>query len=163
MAIMSICIRAGILRKTRAIAACYTAAAGLIALAMASSGCVYRMAVQQGNFLDPVQVQQLQTGMTRAQVRFLLGTPMLPDAFKRDRWDYIYYLKQGSIKRPIERRLTVWFEGEKVARFENVGIELPRASTTTIAGAPSAPSAENPASAASAAAAPAPAAPPSGP
>ena len=39
-------------------------------------GCVYRMAIQQGNFLDVRQVEQLQVGMTRSQVRFLLGTPM---------------------------------------------------------------------------------------
>lgn len=105
--------------------------AAFLTLGGVSSGCVYRMAVQQGNFLDPAQVQQLQTGMTRAQVRFLLGTPMLPDAFEHNRWDYIYYLKLGRIQQPTERRLTVWFEGDKVARFENVGIELPKADAAT--------------------------------
>lgn len=94
-------------------------------------GCVYRMTVQQGNFLDPKQVAQLQTGMTRSQVRFLLGTPMLPDAFDRDRWDYLYYLKVGRLKKPEERRLTVFFEGDKVTRIENVGntIDAPAAET----------------------------------
>ena len=96
--------------------------AGLLLLG--SSGCVYRMTVQQGNFLDPKQVAQLQNGMTRSQVRFLLGTPMLPDAFDRDRWDYLYYQKVGRLKKPDQRRLTVFFHDDKVARFENVGTPL---------------------------------------
>jgi outer membrane protein assembly factor BamE len=98
------------------------AAAGLaLLLAAGASGCVYRMTVQQGNYLDPKQVTQLQVGMTRSQVRFLLGTPMLPDAFDRDRWDYLYYQKVGRLKKPDQRRLTVFFAEDKVARFENEG------------------------------------------
>lgn len=103
------------------------AIAGLCALVVAGSGCVYRVAVQQGNFLDPKQVAQLQTGMTRSQVRFLLGTPMLPAAFDSDRWDYVYYLKLGRRGQPVQQRLTVYFEDDRVARFENVGIVLPPA------------------------------------
>lgn len=105
------------------------AAAGLaVLLSMGASGCVYRMTVQQGNFLDPKQVSQLQVGMTRSQVRFLLGTPMLPDAFDRDRWDYLYYEKIGRLKKPDQRRLTVFFDADKVQRFENVGTPLADAS-----------------------------------
>ncbi len=98
------------------------AAAGLaLLLAGGASGCVYRMTVQQGNYLDPKQVSQLQVGMTRSQVRFLLGTPMLPDAFDRDRWDYLYYQKIGRLKKADQRRLTVFFVEEKVERVENIG------------------------------------------
>ena len=86
-----------------------------------SSGCVYRMTVQQGNFLDARQVVQVKEGMTRAQVRFLLGTPMLPDAFDRDRWDYLYYLKVGRSQKAEEQRLTIYFTDDKVSRIENVG------------------------------------------
>lgn len=128
---MSICVRPRIFRKTNPLGRSALVLTAALALALGGSGCVYRMAVQQGNFLDPAQVQQLQAGMTRAQVRFLLGTPMLPDAFNRERWDYIYYLKLGRIKRPEERRLTVWFEGDKVARFENHGIPAPKATAET--------------------------------
>jgi outer membrane protein assembly factor BamE (lipoprotein component of BamABCDE complex) len=64
--------------------------AALCASAMLS-GCVYRMNIQQGNFLEPRALSQLQVGMTRSQVRYLLGTPMVPDAFDKDRWDYLYY------------------------------------------------------------------------
>ena len=101
------------------------AGACLVALLLSGTGgCVYRMTVQQGNFLDPKQVSQLQVGMTRSQVRFLLGTPMLPDAFDRDRWDYLYYQKIGRLKKADQRRLTVFFDEDKVARFENVGTPL---------------------------------------
>jgi len=79
--------------------------------------------VQQGNYLDPRQVSQLQDGMTRSQVRFLLGTPMLPDAFDNDHWDYIYYLKLGRGGATEQRRLTVFFEDDRVARIENIGVE----------------------------------------
>lgn len=92
----------------------------LIALPLAG-GCVYRMAVQQGNYLDARQVNQVQVGMTRAQVRFLLGTPMLPPGFDNDRWDYLYTLQLRTLKRPERQRLTVYFEGDKVARIENAG------------------------------------------
>lgn len=85
------------------------------------SGCVYRMVVQQGNFLDARQVVQLKEGMTRAQVRFLLGTPMLPDAFERDRWDYLYTLDAGKGQKPVRQRLTVYFADEKVSRIDNDG------------------------------------------
>lgn len=90
----------------------------LIALGLAagSSGCVYRMAIQQGNFLDPAQVSQLENGMTRSQVAFLLGTPMIPTAFDNDRWDYFYYLKDQRLKAADTRRVTVYFKDEKVAR-----------------------------------------------
>jgi len=87
-----------------------------LALLAGSSGCVYRMAIQQGNFLDPAQVSQLENGMTRSQVAFLLGTPMIPTAFDNDRWDYFYYLKDQRLKAADTRRVTVYFKDEKVAR-----------------------------------------------
>src|SRR5256885_5341454 len=57
-------------------------------LASALSACVYRMNIQQGNYLEGKTVDQLQVGMTRSQVRYLLGTPMGPAGFDKDRWDY---------------------------------------------------------------------------
>ena len=93
-----------------------TCAAAL--LVIAGSGCVYRQDIQQGNLLDREQVDQVEVGMTRSQVRFLLGTPMVIDSFDSNRWDYIYSLQRGH-KRKIERRhLVVWFEGDKVTRIE---------------------------------------------
>src|ERR1700753_1423299 len=82
----------------------------------ASSGCVYRMNIQQGKYLEGRTVDQLQVGMTRSQVRYLLGTPMVPDAFDKQRWDYLYFFKKGRWKRPEERHLVVWFKEDKVDR-----------------------------------------------
>jgi outer membrane protein assembly factor BamE len=94
----------------------------MVALAAAgTSGCVYRMNIQQGNFLENRLVDQLKVGMTRSQVRYLLGTPMVPDAFDADRWDYLYYLKKGRLRAPEQRLLTVYFEEEKVARIDHHG------------------------------------------
>src|SRR5262249_7314991 len=86
-------------------------------LLAAASGCVYRMNIQQGNYLEARTVDQLQSGMTRNQVRYLLGTPMVPDAFNRDRWDYLYYFKRGRLTRPEERHLIVFFHEDKVEKF----------------------------------------------
>jgi outer membrane protein assembly factor BamE len=93
--------------------------ATLLVASIAMSGCVYRMTIQQGNFLEERAVTQLQVGMTRSQVRYLLGTPMVPDAFDRDRWDYMYYLKKGRLTKPDQRHLIVYFQDDKVAKFDN--------------------------------------------
>ena len=90
--------------------------------AVLASGCVYKMNIQQGNYLVPDSVSQLKEGMTRSQVRFLLGTPMVPDAFDDDRWDYYYFFSSQKFKEPLKRRLTVYFEDDKVQRFENLGV-----------------------------------------
>ncbi len=90
----------------------------LLPLAGALSGCVYRMNIQQGNFLEGRMVDQLQVGMTRSQVRYLLGTPMVPAVFDKDRWDYLYYFKKGRLQRPEERHLIVYFHEDKVEKFE---------------------------------------------
>jgi outer membrane protein assembly factor BamE len=102
----------------------------LTALLLGASGCVYRMAIQQGNFLDTSQVEQLQNGMTRSQVMFLLGTPMVPAGFDANRWDYFYYLKARQLKKPITRRLTVYFEEDKVSRIVNGDAPTPTPTPT---------------------------------
>ncbi len=97
-------------------------ALALLAVCVGLTGCVYRMDIQQGNYLDGPTVHQLKVGMTRAQVRYLLGTPMVEDVFDKDRWDYIYYFKHGHVERPIESRAIVYFHDNKVQRFtlENI-------------------------------------------
>jgi outer membrane protein assembly factor BamE len=101
----------------------------LLALAVLAAGCVYRMNIQQGNYLEGKTVDELQVGMTRSQVRYLLGTPMVPAVFDRDRWDYVYYFKHGRIHKAEERHLTVFFKEDKVTRFErdNVPNAAPQA------------------------------------
>jgi len=99
---------------------------GLIAvgLALAAVGCVYRINIQQGNFLDQAAVDTVKAGMTRSQVRYLLGTPMVADSFNKERWDYIYYLKKGRTRHVDSRRVTVYFDGDKVARLDKPSDEL---------------------------------------
>ena len=97
----------------------------VVLLALASSACVYRMDVQQGNLLDLEQVEQVEVGMTRSQVRFLLGTPMVIDSFNPERWDYIYSLRRGHERKVSRHHLVVWFEGDKVVRIEEP-IPVPR-------------------------------------
>jgi outer membrane protein assembly factor BamE len=84
----------------------------------AASGCVYRINIQQGNFLDQKAVDQVQNGMTRSQVRYLLGTPMVADSFNKSRWDYIYYLRKGRSRHVDSRRVTVYFDGDKVVNLD---------------------------------------------
>jgi outer membrane protein assembly factor BamE len=89
------------------------------------TGCVYRIDIQQGNLLEEEAIEQVQIGMTRSQVRFLLGTPMITDAFHRDRWDYTYYFRRGR-SRDIERRwFIVYFESDRVVQLERDAVVNP--------------------------------------
>ncbi len=82
-----------------------------------AAGCVYVAPVYQGNLLDQEDVDQVEVGMTRNQVRFLLGTPMLDDPFHADRWDYIFYLKVGRQDATLKRWVSVHFEDERVSQI----------------------------------------------
>ncbi len=85
--------------------------------ALARLPFVYKMPVQQGNILSEEMVDRLEPGMSRAQVRYLLGTPLLSDMFHTDRWDYIYTHRRGH--QPMERkRLTVWFEEDALIKID---------------------------------------------
>jgi len=86
----------------------------LAAAALAAGGCVYRMPIQQGNFLDPAAIAQVQPGMTQTQVRYLLGTPMVPQSFDNSRWDYDYYLKERRLQHPRRGHVTVYFRNDVV-------------------------------------------------
>lgn len=89
-----------------------------LVMAVLGAGCVYRINIQQGNFLDPKAVEQLSVGMTRSQVRYLLGTPMVPNAFDHDRWDYFFYYKHGRTRKAEQAQIIVYFEDDKVSRIE---------------------------------------------
>ena len=78
----------------------------------------YKINIQQGNFLDQEDIDQIEPGMTRSQVRFLLGTPMVADLFNENRWDYVYYLKVGRTGEIFRRHFIVYFEGDEAIRVE---------------------------------------------
>lgn len=105
---------------TRFLKTALAAAAVAAAVAGCSSdkwGFPYRAPVQQGNWITQEQVALLQPGMTREQVRFALGSPTLTSVLHADRWDYPYYFKPGYGE-PSERKFTVWFENDLLARWE---------------------------------------------
>lgn len=82
----------------------------------------YRIDIQQGNFVSSEMVRQLREGMTREQVRFLLGSPMLTDMFHAERWDYLFRLQRAN-GQLLANRVTVFFKDNRVVRFEST--ELP--------------------------------------
>lgn len=75
----------------------------------------YRIDIRQGNYVTQEMVAQLKPGMTRDQVRFILGTPLVADIFHADRWDYIYSFKPGRGELQL-RRFAVFFEDNRLAR-----------------------------------------------
>ena len=82
-----------------------------------SSGCVYRQNISQGNLIEQEDLDQVEVGMTRNQVRFLLGTPMIDDPFHADRWDYVYFLKIGRKDAAFRRWVSVVFEDGTVSEI----------------------------------------------
>lgn len=84
---------------------------------LALSACVYRANISQGNLIKQEDLDQAAVGMTKSQIRFLLGTPMIDDPFTRNRWDYVYYLKVGRRDTVQKRWVSVYFVDEKVSEI----------------------------------------------
>lgn len=95
-------------------------AAALVALLSACSFVgfpgVYKIDVEQGNIVTKEMADQLRVGMSKRQVRFILGTPLIEDTFNPDRWDYIYVKRNGT-NILDEQLLTVTFEGDTLAEI----------------------------------------------
>lgn len=95
----------------------------LAAAAFALAGCssfttwldAYTIDIQQGNYVSQDMVSQLKLGMSKEQVRFVLGTPLLTDIFHADRWDYVYYHKIPGGK-TVRRELAVFFKDGKLVQ-----------------------------------------------
>jgi outer membrane protein assembly factor BamE len=107
-----------------------------------TAGCFnyYRMDIQQGNVVNDEMLGKLRPGMSRDQVRYVLGTPLVDDPFHSDRWDYVYSFKAGGSKSTEQSRLTVYFSNNRAQRFEKDGQSFDPASVA----APAAPAAEEP-------------------
>ncbi len=85
-------------------------------LALLVSSCsIYRMDVQQGNALNNETVSQLQRGMSKEEVSSLLGNPLLQDNFRSNRWDYIYFKRNGN-KLANKQNLTLFFENDQLTQ-----------------------------------------------
>ena len=78
---------------------------------------VYRLKVTQGNYLEQEMIDKLELGMTRRQVRYVMGTPLVQDTFNPNRWDYYFNVRRGE-KQLREYKFSVFFEGDTLARWE---------------------------------------------
>ena len=85
----------------------------------AASGCVYRANISQGNLIKQEDLDQVEVGMTRTQVRFLLGTPMIDDPFHQSRWDYVYFIRIGRDPATFKRWVTIVFENDIVVEIDD--------------------------------------------
>lgn len=87
---------------------------GLLALAGCSFPGVYKIDIQQGNVVTQDMIDQLRPGMTRRQVRFIMGNPLLVDTFHANRWDYLYSLQPGGGERQQERMSILFNENDQL-------------------------------------------------
>ena len=78
----------------------------------------YRMEIQQGNLTTEKEVAQLERGMSKREVRYIMGTPLVVDPFHQNRWDYFYSYLGSRDRRPEQRRITVVFTGDVLDRLE---------------------------------------------
>ncbi len=88
---------------------------------LALSACVYRLDIKQGNYLKTDKIEQIKPGMTEAQVRLILGPPMIRDPFHPDRWDYVYYDRPSSLNENqtiVKQHVVVLFKDGKVTSID---------------------------------------------
>lgn len=97
---------------------------------------VYKIDVEQGNIVTTEMVDQLKPGMSRRQVRFILGTPLVEDPFNPDRWDYPY-VKRNGMDVLSEARLTVYFDGDTLVRYDG-DVEVDHAASEVLPDKPEA-------------------------
>lgn len=100
----------------------------LLASALASCSS-YKMDIRQGNYVTADMRSKLKLGLSKQQVKYVLGTPMINDVFHADRWDYVYLLEHAG-KLTEQQRLTLYFKGENLARIEDTAPVPPDVATT---------------------------------
>lgn len=93
----------------------------LVVLGLPACNLIYKLPTRQGNVIEQKQLDQLRTGMTPDQVRFLLGTPLASSPFRSDRWDYVGYYKspRGHV---ASRVVSLYFEEGKLARMDGIQV-----------------------------------------
>ncbi|MBL4942499.1 MAG: outer membrane protein assembly factor BamE [Colwellia sp.] len=94
----------------------------IIAVALSLSACstwVYRIDIPQGNYLEQKSIDKIQVDMTKEQVKFILGSPVMVDAFDKDTWNYVYRFKSGrSEKLNMQKIFTIKFVDDKLVSAE---------------------------------------------
>lgn len=112
-------------RRSACLTLLFVASASLVACGSLSDGSTrianvitpYKMDIVQGNFVSKEQAAAVQPGMSRTQVRDILGTPLLVSVFHADRWDYVFTFKRQGLE-PQARKVTVFFKGDVLERIE---------------------------------------------
>jgi outer membrane protein assembly factor BamE len=112
------CERLTLMRLYIAVLSVLLASCSAMSLPSLGSLSPYQIPVRQGNMVTPEMVEQVKVGMTGAQVRAILGTPLVQDPFHANRWDYFYSLKQGG-KLVDQQRLTLFFRDDALERIED--------------------------------------------
>ena len=103
----------------------------------------YKMDIQQGNVVTQEMIDKIQPGMSRSQVRFALGTPLVQDVFHADRWDYVYQFQKGGTVTD-QRRIVVHFKDDKLVRVEGDVVPMDPAKQERAIREPVAPAPERP-------------------
>jgi len=92
--------------------------AALVTTSLSACG-LFRVEIQQGNFITQEQVAQLEAGMTKREVRYVMGTPLIVDPFhEKTRWDYVYSYSPDLGTEAERRRVTLFFAGDELERVE---------------------------------------------
>ena len=96
----------------------------LLTFLLLTSACtIHRIDVQQGNVITKDMVDQLKTGMTKGQVLFVMGSPLIEDPFHTGRWDYVFTMQPGDTRKITEyKRVSVLFKDEKVDNIDVVNV-----------------------------------------
>ncbi len=100
----------------------------LFSLSLAQGCSFYKIDIRQGNTLDEEVINSLRVGMSKQQVVFLMGTPLVQDPFHPNRWDYVYTFKPGGGKM-TSQHVCLYFEGDQLSRIDKTGFtpEKPQA------------------------------------
>ncbi|HVT35480.1 MAG TPA: outer membrane protein assembly factor BamE [Nevskiaceae bacterium] len=93
----------------------------LSALALCGCSLIYKLPTRQGNVIEQKQLDQLQVGMSKDQVRYLLGTPIAASPFRTERWDYLGYYKSPRGE-AASRLVSIYFDAGKLSRMEGVQV-----------------------------------------
>ncbi len=97
----------------------------VVSLGVLAQGCsAYRIDIQQGNVLDDEDLARIKVGMSKEQVMFVLGSPLLTDPFHQSRWDYVHSFTEGGTRITTRRHLMLEFDGDTLARIELGDVEV---------------------------------------
>ncbi len=101
----------------------------LLGLLLGAQGCsYYKIDIRQGNTLDQEVIDSLRVGMSKQQVVFLMGTPLVQDPFHRNRWDYVYTFQPGGGKM-TSQHVCLYFEGDQLIKIDKSGFQPEKSAT----------------------------------